>query len=104
MLESPDGGSEELSARMDLVAKQAVQIQSSAKTFAAAAGKGFHIEPEAAATLINSCQNALTDLTGLDEQLQTAGQAPRLGQSPGAKVVGPFTQNAATDAHGIERA
>jgi hypothetical protein len=40
----------ELAQQVALVNQQAVQIESSAKSFAAAAGSGFHIELEAAAT------------------------------------------------------
>jgi hypothetical protein len=104
MLEIPDGGggeTAELSARMDMVAKQSVQIQSSAKSFAAAAGKGFHIEPQAAATLINSCRNSLDELSALRQHLMTVAQTPKLGQTPGANVVAPFTQSAAVDVQGI---
>jgi exo-beta-1,3-glucanase (GH17 family) len=47
------------------VNQQAVQIESSAKNFVAAAGTGFHLEPEAAATLIKACQDSLHELEQL---------------------------------------
>lgn len=107
VLESPDGGAVPMTAetlvanRMELVSKQAVQIQSSAKAFAGAAGQGFHIDPQAAATLINACRDALDELNGLQIYMQSVSQAPKLGQTPGAQVVAPFTQNVATDTEGI---
>jgi hypothetical protein len=111
VIESPDGGvgtpatqPVEMAARVELVVKQSAQIQSSAKGFAAAAGKGFQIDPTAAATLISSCVDSLNELTALAQHLDTVGQAPKLGQTPGAQVVAPFTQNAATDTAGIRPA
>jgi hypothetical protein len=106
VLESAGGGGTAepmamLSARMETVSKQAAQIQSSAKSFAAAAGKGFHIDPEAAATLINSCRDALNELQALQNHLFAVAQTPQLGQTPGAQVVSPFTQSVATDTGGI---
>jgi hypothetical protein len=107
VVESPDGGGAPVAAeamvqeRVALVSKQAVQIQTNAKSFAAAAGKGFHIDPEAAATLINACRGALTELQQTQTHLDTVSQTPKLGQTPGANVVAPFTQSAATDAEGI---
>jgi hypothetical protein len=106
VLESAGGGGtaepmQMLSARMETVTRQAAQIQSSAKNFAAAAGKGFQIDPQAAATLINSCRHSITDLTDLQAHLYTVAQTPQLGQSPGAQVISPFTQSVATDTGGI---
>jgi hypothetical protein len=107
VIESPDGEvgtpaqPAEMAARVELVVKQSQQIQSSAKGFAAAAGKGFKIDPTAAATLINSCRNSLDELNGLQQHLSSVTQAPQLGQTPGAQVVAPFTQNVATDPQGI---
>jgi hypothetical protein len=88
-------------ARVDLVNKQAQQIQTSAKTFAASAGKGFKVDPEAAATLIRACQHALLELSELSESLDAVAKPPRLGESPGGTVVAAFTQKVASDEHGI---
>jgi hypothetical protein len=103
MLESPDGEGQpaELAARMELVSKQAVQIQGAAKSFAAAAGKGFSIEPQAAATLIESCLRSLNDLNDLQQNMHSLEQSPQLGQTPGAQVIAPFTQKVAMDPQGI---
>jgi hypothetical protein len=106
VLESPEGGAVPLqpamlSARMETVVQQSAQIQSSAKSFAAAAGKGFHMEPQAAATLINACRDALNELSQMQAHLAAVAQAPQLGQTPGAQVIAPFTQNVATDTDGI---
>lgn len=105
MIESPAGAGQPveavLASRVQMAVKQSAQIQSSAKSFAAAAGSGFHIEPQAAATLINACRDALNNLNNLLSDLENVRQAPQLGTTPGAKVVAPFTQNAATDPRGI---
>jgi hypothetical protein len=106
MVEASPGGSAEvtgvqLEQRIAVLSTQAQQIQRSAGSFAAAAGKGFHIEPQAAATLINACRDSLNQLNDLQQHMQTVSQAPRLGQTPGANVVAPFTQSVATDSHGI---
>jgi uncharacterized tellurite resistance protein B-like protein len=90
-----------VAAQVDLINKQAVQIKSSATSFKAAAGSGFHIEPEAAATLIKACEDAQHDLNKLMTQTMTIEQAPQLGKTPGANVVSKFTQNVATDNEGI---
>jgi hypothetical protein len=90
-----------LGAQIAQVNQQAVQIESSAKSFVAAAGTGFHIEPEAAATLIKACQDSLQELEQLSEALVTISMAPRLGQTPGARVVAPFTHRVASDEQGM---
>src|SRR6266566_7445330 len=90
-----------LGAQIAQVNQQAVQIESSAKNFVAAAGTGFHIEPEAAATLIKACQDSLHELEQLSKDLMAVSQAPKLGQTPVAKVVAPFTQRVGTDQQGM---
>lgn len=91
----------DLAAQTDKINKQAVRIKSAAKGFAQAAGKGFHLEPEAAATLIKACEDAIHQLTELMRDVQTLDQAPQLGKTPGAVVVSAFTRNVAMDEHGI---
>jgi hypothetical protein len=93
-----------IAAQAEKINKQAVQIKSSAKGFAQAAGKGFHHEPGAAATLISACQDAVRQLNSLNAHLEQIKQAPKLGQSPGGQVVSKFTQDVATDGQGIEPA
>ena len=83
------------------IAAQSAQIEASAQQLAGNAGSGFHIEPEAAATLVKSCMTALDELNGLRPHVLTVSQAPKLGTTPGAQVVAPFTQQVATDAEGI---
>lgn len=94
-------GAAQFVARTAEIAAQSAQIQASAQQLSAAAGTGFHIEPQAAATLIKSCMTSLDELHGLQNHLDTVSQAPKLGQSPGAGVIGPFTQQVATDPQGI---
>jgi hypothetical protein len=101
MLEEDGGGGAALDAQVNLINKQAAQIQSAAKGFASSAGSGFHIDPSAAATLIKACLDSLDVLDGLDAEVATVGQAPKLGRTPGADVVGPFTQQSGTYPHGI---
>jgi hypothetical protein len=88
-------------AEITQVNLQAVQIESSAKNLVAAAGTGFHLEPEAAATLIKACQDSLHELDHLTGELMAISQAPKLGQSPGAQVVAPFTQQVGADQQGM---
>jgi hypothetical protein len=90
-----------LGAQIAQVNRQAVQIESSAKSFVAAAGTGFHIEPEAAATLIKACTDSIRELDHLTKELFLIGQAPKLGQTPGAKVIAPFTQQVGADQQGM---
>jgi hypothetical protein len=91
----------QLQDRIAVLGQQAQQIQKSASSFAAAAGTGFHIEPQAAATLINACRDGLNQLNELGNHIFTLSQTPQLGQTPGASVVAPFTQSVATDPQGI---
>ncbi|HEX4702264.1 MAG TPA: hypothetical protein VH352_09080, partial [Pseudonocardiaceae bacterium] len=91
----------QVAAQIAEINQQAVQMQSSAKGFVAAAGTGFHIEPEAAAILIKSCQDSLEELRHLDMHIATIAMAPLLGTTPGAKVISPFTQRVATDEQGM---
>lgn len=83
------------------VGQQAAQMSGAAGQLkAAAAGGGFKLEPEAADTLIKACQDSLHDLIHIDRQLQQLRQAPKLGETPGAKIVAPFTQQVATGGDG----
>jgi hypothetical protein len=100
----PDGqsiGSAQLQLRTAEINKQAAAMQVSAQNLKAAAGTGFHLEPEAAATLIKSCQDSLHELETLQRHIQTISQKPQLGETPGAKVIAPFTQDVATDPQGM---
>jgi hypothetical protein len=101
MLEDGGGFEEALGAQMDLMNKQAAQIQSAAKGLASAAGSGFQIEPGAAETLIKACQDSLHELESISTDVMTVGQAPQLGKTPGADVVAPFTQESGAYPHGI---
>jgi hypothetical protein len=99
------GGFEEaMAAQVTLMNKQAAQIQSAAKGFASSAGDGFHIDPAAAATLIKACMDSLDVLDDVDRHLETIAEAPKLGETPGAQVVAPFTQQSAVYPHGMKPA
>jgi hypothetical protein len=100
----PVNQGELVAERLVQVNQQSAQIKSSATGFAAAAGTGFHIEPEAAATLIKSCQDALHELNLIGRDVDAVSQVPKLGRTPGADVVAPFTQKVATDDQGIRPA
>lgn len=83
--------------KMVATAGQAQQMANEGqKMLASAQGGGFHLEPDAADTLIKSVQHSLQILEGTDDHLNVIRQAPKLGETPGAKVVGPFTQQVAT--------
>jgi hypothetical protein len=100
----PDGqpaATAEAQQRALEINQQAAAMQASAQNLKAAAGTGFHLEPEAAATLIKACQDSLHELTLLQYDLEQIRQAPMLGQTPGAKAIAPFTQNVANDAQGM---
>jgi hypothetical protein len=104
VIATPDGQSADaahLVARTTEIATQSAQIQASAQQLAAAAGTGFHIEPQAAAILIKSCMTSLDELNRLEPHIITISEAPKLGQTPGAEVISPFTQQVATDPRGI---
>jgi hypothetical protein len=90
-----------LGAQIAQVNQQAVQIESNAKGFVAAAGSGFHIEPGAAAILIKACMDSIHELNALETHIRSVSQAPKLGTSPGARVIAPFTQQVATDPQGM---
>jgi hypothetical protein len=100
----PDGQSVEsaqIQQRTAELNQQAAAMQASAQALKATAGTGFHLEPEAAATLIKACQDSLHELSTLQFHLGDISQAPKLGQTPGANVVAPFTRDVATDPQGI---
>jgi uncharacterized protein YukE len=91
----------EIQLRTIQINQQAAAMQASAQNLKAAAGTGFHLEPQAAATLIKACQDSLHELEDLQLHLDYISQAPKLGETPGAKVIAPFTQNVATDPQGM---
>jgi DNA repair exonuclease SbcCD ATPase subunit len=93
--------SAQLQQRTFEINQQAAAMQASAQNFKAAAGTGFHLEPEAAATLIKACQESLRELDRLQFDLDQIRLAPKLGQTPGAKAIAPFTQDVANDAQGM---
>jgi hypothetical protein len=94
-------GEQAVARQIAVVSQQAAQIQNSAKSFTANAGSGFHIEPQAAATLIKACTDSLRELDELQLHVERLKQAPQLGETPGAKVISHFTQQVATDPRGI---
>ena len=94
-------GTAEIQLRTLEINQQAAAMQASAQNLKAAAGTGFHLEPEAAATLIKACQDSLRELDLLQFDLDQIRQAPMLGQTPGAKAIAPFTQKVATDSQGM---
>jgi hypothetical protein len=94
----PMGTGAELAAT---ISKQVKSIQDGAKNLVTGAGSGFHLEPEAAATLIKACQDSLVQLDGLATHLITLRQAPQLGQTPVAPAVSRLTEQVVTDDQGI---
>lgn len=100
----PAAQSGAVAQRIAMVNQQAAQIQSSAQGFKAAAGTGFHITPEAAATLVNGCRHSIDLVDVAIRRMADASQMPKLGQTPVAVVVAPFTQHVATDTQGMMQA
>jgi hypothetical protein len=89
----------------DAMAAQSQQMANSAKQLLASAQSGgFGFQPEAADTLIEALQESIADLDGLQSSLEVISQAPKLGLTPAAQWVSPFTQWVATDGQGIVRA
>ncbi|HYS40105.1 MAG TPA: hypothetical protein VEO01_31200 [Pseudonocardiaceae bacterium] len=100
----PDGqpaATADIQLRTFQINQQAAAMQASAQSLKSAAGTGFHLEPEAAATLIKACQDSIHELDGLQFELMSISQAPKLGQTPGAKAIAPFTQDVANDPQGM---
>lgn len=91
---SPYGAND---AQMQQSLAQVQQMAGSAQGLvAAAASGGFALEPSAADTLIKSCQDALDTLRVAEQHNFIISQEPKLGMTPGAKVVAPFTASVAT--------
>lgn len=82
----------------------AAQMAGGAQAFKAAAGTGFHVTPDGAAILIKSCMDALDEVARIDRHIHTVSQEPKLGQTPGANVIAPFTARVATDEQGMRPA
>ncbi len=101
-----DGGS---SSPADAIGAAVAQVAAESAKMAASAGQmlssaqsgGFKITPEACDQWIQALTTCLGELAGVSQQIGRIRQAPKLGQTPGAKVVGPFTQKVATDDQGI---
>jgi hypothetical protein len=86
----------------DAVAAQLRQMAGSAKQLRASAQSGgFGFQPQAAETMIKALRDSILDLDGLNYQLIVISQAPKLGHTPAAQKVSPFTQSVATDDQGI---
>jgi hypothetical protein len=82
--------------RMAATNAQSGQMVGAAGQMLSAAGSGFKLEPEAAATLIKACKDSLEDLRHMSQRIRYLDRTPPLGNTPGAKVVAPFTQQVAT--------
>jgi hypothetical protein len=90
---------------VNVLATQSQQMADSAKQLLSSAQSGgFGFQPEAADIMIKALQESLADLTKLNDKLILISQAPKLGRTPAAQWVSPFTQQVATDEQGIVRA
>jgi hypothetical protein len=102
---SPAEPTAAIAQSVDLIAKQSqTMATSSGLMLSSAQSGGFKIEPGAADALIKACTQSLTDLDNLMDDVNQVRLAPQLGQTPGAKLVSPFTQKVATDDQGIVQA
>jgi hypothetical protein len=87
-----------------VLAVQSQQMVDSAKqVLTAAQSGGFGFQPEAADTMIAALLDSIAALERLNDDLIVISQAPKLGRTPGAQKVSPFTQLVATDGQGIVR-
>lgn len=88
----------------DAMAAQSQQMADSAQQLLASARSGgFGFQPEAADTMIAAVRDSIADLDRLQSDLHVISQAPKLGRTPAALVVSPFTQRVATDEQGMVR-
>jgi hypothetical protein len=90
-----------LAAGTGTLADQGVVMQGSAGNLVAAAGPGFHLDAEGAATLIAGIRKAQDLLRGLDKHHVKLLEAPQLGDLDYAKRVSAFTRSVATDQQGV---
>lgn len=87
------------------VLAQSRQLASSAKQLLASAQSGgFGFQPEAADTMIEALRASIIELSSLREQFIVIRLAPKLGRTPAAQRVSPFTQQVAADDRGILQA
>lgn len=85
-------------------ATQAAKMDGSAGNLLKAAGGGFKLDPQAAASLAAACQTAMDKISDMQVDLQAISQAPSLGSLSGAQAVANYTQNVATDPQGMVQA
>jgi hypothetical protein len=84
------------------VAQQATAMAAGAgQMLASAKSGGFSITEEACNTWIQALAHCLDVLDRVQVDVIQIQQAPKLGGTYGAKIVGPFTHNVATDSQGI---
>src|SRR5262249_44454410 len=82
-------------------ADQLAVMDGSASNLVTAAGTGFKLDPQAAATLIKGCDDALDELNVARMHASDLDNPPQLGTLSGAQTVSTFTHNVATDSQGI---
>jgi len=88
--------------RQDMAAIQAQLMADSAKDLLISAQQGgFGFQPEAAEIMIRALRESIDDIDSLFKQLIHISQAPKLGRTPAALVVAPFTLDVATGAQGL---
>jgi len=84
------------------VLAQSQQMASSAKQLLASAQSGgFGFQPEAADTMIKALHESILDLHTLRHHLDAISQKPKLGRTPAAVIVSPFTRRVGTDEQGV---
>lgn len=85
------------------IAQSQQMVDSAKKLLFAAQSGGFGFQPEAADIMLAALHDSIADLNSLNDSLMLISQAPKLGRTPAARVVSPFTQQVATDGQGIVR-
>lgn len=82
----------------DTVLTQSHQLAESAKSLLnSAQNGGFGFKPAAADTMIKALNQSLHTINGMHDGVMAISQAPKLGLTPGAQRVAPFTQSVAID-------
>jgi hypothetical protein len=90
---------------MAAFALQARQMADGAKNLLTSAqAGGFGFRPEAADAMITALRDSIDELDTLSQHVAIISQAPKLGRTPAAQVVGPFTLHVATDDQGVAQA
>lgn len=80
-----------------VAAESASMVAGANAMLSSAQSGGFKITADACNQWIQALDKCLDELGSLDLDLQAISQAPKLGKTHGATVIGPYTQHVATN-------